>query len=87
MLVSMFANIGVLSLIENPLSTIFTSSCYSRVFLHTQFKSLDNREKPLSITTGSSGTVWVYVGTDSGFESLSEFYYGRIHLVFTKVNL
>lgn len=49
-----------------------------------EIKKLNNRYKPLSVTTDSSGAVWIFVGTDSGFESLTEIYYSRISLVFTQ---
>jgi hypothetical protein len=33
---------------------------------------------PLSVSADSEGWVWLIVGTDSGFEGLSTFYYARI---------
>ena len=51
-----------------------------------EFKRLDNRAKPLSVTTDPSGSVWVFVGTDSGFESLTALYYSRIDITFTQVD-
>ena len=41
-------------------------------------KTLDNMDLPLSVNTDSEGRVWLIVGTDSGFEGLSAFYYARI---------
>ncbi len=45
----MFANIGVLPLNANPTSTVFTSSCYPRSFLHTQMNYLIEPEKKLPL--------------------------------------
>ena len=43
-----------------------------------RIKTLDNADLPLSVTTDSEGGVWLIVGTDSGFEGLTELYYVRI---------
>ena len=43
-----------------------------------RIKTLDNADLPLSVTTDSEGGVWLIVGTDSGFEGLTELYYARI---------
>ena len=43
-----------------------------------RIKTLDNMDLPLSVSTGGEGRVWLIVGTDSGFEGLSAFYYSRI---------
>ena len=42
-------------------------------------KTLDNIDMPLSVTTDSGGSVWLIVGTDSGFEGLTKLYYARIN--------
>ena len=41
-------------------------------------KTLDNVGLPLTVTTDGEGRAWLIVGTDSGFEGLSRFYYARI---------
>ncbi len=41
-------------------------------------KTLDNTDRPVKVTTDSEGRVWLIVGTDSGFEGLSAFYFARI---------
>ncbi|MXZ08523.1 MAG: PEP-CTERM sorting domain-containing protein [Gemmatimonadetes bacterium] len=43
-----------------------------------RLKSLDNADNPVNVTTDSKGGLWLIVGTDSGFEGLSTFYYARI---------
>ena len=43
-----------------------------------RIKTLDNVDLPLSVSTDGEGRVWLIVGTDSGFEGLSAFYYSRI---------
>ena len=43
-----------------------------------RIKTLDNMDLPLSVSTDGEGRVWLIVGTDSGFEGLSAFYYSRI---------
>ena len=43
-----------------------------------RLKTLDNMDLPLSVSTDGEGRVWLIVGTDSGFEGLSAFYYARI---------
>ncbi len=49
-----------------------------------EFVSLDNIGKqPFSITTGSTGEVWLLVGTDSGFESRTSLYYTDLQFVFS----
>ncbi len=48
-------------------------------------KTLDNVEMPLGVTADSEGRVWLIVGTDSGFEGLSKFYYTRISYTLSSV--
>lgn len=40
-------------------------------------KTLGNTS-PFQVTTGSSGELWLLVGTDSGFEGTTTIYYNRI---------
>jgi len=44
--------------------------------------TLDNLDKTFSVTTNSDGSVWVIVGTDSGFEGLTKVYYDQIAIEF-----
>ncbi len=46
-----------------------------------RIKTLDNTALSLSVATDSEGQAWLIVGTDSGFEGLSRFYYARISYV------
>ena len=43
-----------------------------------RLKALDNADNPVNVTTDSKGGLWLIVGTDSGYEGLSTFYYARI---------
>ena len=43
-----------------------------------RIKSLDNADNPVHATADGTGGLWLIVGTDSGFEGLSTFYYARI---------
>jgi len=46
-------------------------------------KTLKNSEKTLDITTTADGSVWLFVGTDSGFEGKTTLYYQNIEVRFT----
>ena len=50
-----------------------------------RLKSLDNSGRPVSVTADGEGRLWLIVGTDSGFEGLSAFYYARIACTLTPV--
>ncbi len=52
-----------------------------------RIKTLDNMDLPLSVDTDADGRVWLIVGTDSGFEGLSAFYYSRINYTLSTVEL
>ena len=43
-----------------------------------RIKTLGNEGRALSAETDGDGRIWLIVGTDSGFEGLSAFYYARI---------
>jgi len=47
-----------------------------------QFKTLNNNSKPFQITTSKSDSVWIIMGTDSGFEGFTKLYYDEIKVVF-----
>ena len=48
-----------------------------------RIKTLDNDGLALKVDTSSEGTVWLIVGTDSGFEGLTRLYYDRIAYTFS----
>jgi hypothetical protein len=50
-----------------------------------RIKTLDSRDHPIEVTADGQGQVWLIVGTDSGFEGLSSFYYTRISYIFNVV--
>ncbi|HLU90258.1 MAG TPA: hypothetical protein VKZ51_10535 [Cyclobacteriaceae bacterium] len=39
-----------------------------------------NSNRPFSVTTGSDGSLWLIIGTDSGFEGLTVLYYNSIQV-------
>ena len=43
-------------------------------------KTLTNAGNPLRVTTSANGTLWLLVGTDSGFEGVTSLYYDRIRV-------
>jgi hypothetical protein len=46
-------------------------------------KELDSEDQEFTIQTDSEGVVWLILGTDSGFEGLTQVYYDLIRVVFT----
>ena len=42
--------------------------------------TLDNEDKPFTITTDDTGTLWLLVGTESGFEGTTTLYYDQIEI-------
>lgn len=42
----------------------------------------NNRSEPFEATTDKDGSLWVIIGTESGFEATSTLYFRRIELVF-----
>lgn len=46
-------------------------------------KTLKNSEKTLDITTAADGSVWLFVGTDSGFSGKTTLYYQQIEVRFS----
>ena len=43
-----------------------------------EFKVLKNNKKPLKIKSDADGKLWVFVGTDSGFEGKTVLYYTNV---------
>ncbi len=43
-----------------------------------RLKTLDNLDSPVVVKADDSGSAWLIVGTDSGFEGLTRLYYNRI---------
>ena len=56
----------------------------SRVY---RIKTLRNEGQALAAETDGEGRIWLIVGTDSGFEGLSAFYYARITYSLTALAL
>lgn len=45
-----------------------------------QLIQLDNNDDPIEIQSNDAGSLWVIIGTDSGFEGTTTLYYNRIHV-------
>jgi len=43
-----------------------------------EIKTMANSSRAILVTTGEDGVLWVFAGTDSGFEGRTELYYARI---------
>lgn len=48
-----------------------------------KIKTLHNQGRSFEVVSDSEGRIWLIVGTDSGFEGLSTFYYATITYIFT----
>ena len=46
-----------------------------------ELKTLDSAEKPFCVNVGSDATLWIYVGTDSGFESGTSPFYTNVTII------
>ena len=49
-----------------------------------ELKTLNNSHQPLEVTSDSNGNLWIFVGTDSGFEGKTTLYYTKIEVALTK---
>ncbi len=43
-----------------------------------ELKTLSNSDNPITVTADDNGNLWLLVGTDSGFEGMTELYYTSI---------
>ncbi len=50
-----------------------------------ELKTLDNRDQIFEMTSDSEGNLWIFVGTDSGFEGRTVLYYNQIMVNLEKV--
>ena len=50
-----------------------------------RLKTLDNMDSPVVVKADDSGSAWLIVGTDSGFEGLTRLYYDRISFTLTPI--
>jgi hypothetical protein len=48
-------------------------------------KTLSNTE-PIEVRSNENGSVWVLIGTDSGFEGLTQLYYDKVTVDFTDIS-
>jgi len=54
------------------------TDCSARQY---ELKTLDSADKPFGVNVGADGRLWIYVGTDSGFESGTSLFYTNITVV------
>lgn len=47
-------------------------------------KTLGNADSPLEITSDGDGSLWIFVGTDSGFEGKTTLYYTSVQVILTE---
>ena len=50
-----------------------------------RLKTLDSMDSPIVVKADDSGSAWLIVGTDSGFEGLTRLYYDRISFTLTPI--
>jgi len=48
--------------------------------------NLNNQEMPFTVTSDKDGSIWVLVGSDSGFEGATTIYYDAIEIQLTEEN-
>ncbi|MBS4021343.1 MAG: hypothetical protein KGZ79_02820 [Dethiobacter sp.] len=48
-----------------------------------ELKTLNNAGEPLEITSDADGNLWLFVGTDSGFEGKTVLYYTSVKAALT----
>ncbi len=51
-----------------------------------ELKVLNNTEEPLEISSDNEGNLWIFVGTDSGFEGRTTLYYTAIRVSLEVLN-
>lgn len=50
-----------------------------------EVKRFDSESIPFTVTTDQTGNVWIFVGTDSGFESKTTVYLEKLEVMFSEV--
>jgi hypothetical protein len=45
-----------------------------------ELKTLNNQDNPIEVTTDAGGNMWIFAGTDSGFEGLTTLYYTAVNV-------
>jgi len=50
-----------------------------------ELKKLDNFDRPLTANSDDNGDLWIFIGTDSGFEGRTEIYYSSIEIILEEV--
>ena len=49
-------------------------------FVTYELKTLDNQDNSIEITSDADGNIWIFAGTDSGFEGLTTLYYTEVNV-------
>jgi hypothetical protein len=63
---------------ENAIRVGDAAKLYNDEFYVYEPKIVDNKQKPLEVTSDAEGRLWIFVGTDSGFEGRTVLYYNSI---------
>ena len=50
-----------------------------------ELKTLSNIQRPLEARTNRNGRMWIFVGTDSGFEGRTQLFYTQVSVKFSLV--
>jgi hypothetical protein len=69
-----------LGTIANPNIDISTSTGEEYALMN-----LNNQEMPFTVTSDKDGSIWVLVGSDSGFEGATTLYYDALEIQLTEV--
>jgi hypothetical protein len=75
------ANAGLMSTVLGNIATAENSANYSII---TRSNGASNAA-PFIGRSNSNGEIWLFVGTDSGFEGTTTVYYTRVNVVFSAV--
>ena len=72
---------GLMATVLGTIATIESSSDYALI---TRSNASSNAA-PFIARSNSNGEMWLFVGTDSGFEGITTVYYTRVNVVFSAV--
>ncbi|MEW6737772.1 MAG: hypothetical protein AB1489_41210 [Acidobacteriota bacterium] len=58
-----------------------SNDCQNLIY---EFKDFDSQSIPFEVTADATGSLWVIIGTDSGYESRTELFYSKITVKLTE---
>lgn len=71
---------------ENALRIGDVAKEHDEQFEVYELKTLNNADEPLEIASDGEGNLWIFVGTDSGFEGTTTLYYTNISVELVPIN-